>query len=112
MKRRNRIPGNILRAVTSDLNPVPVLANVFIRISSFVPREPSWSADLMVYTIDCLRLHPSSCKAAAFLIESSNRVIITGRNLKTQLRPDGFGSKEILRTYTTFPLLHGKQFGE
>ena len=55
------------------------------------------SANLAVCIVGRPRLHDvPSCEALTFLSESINLAIITGRNLKMQLRSDGFWSKGML----------------
>ena len=51
-------------------------------ITSLVVAPTRRSANFIaVYVVGSPKLHPCSCEAFAFLSESSNRVIITGRNL-------------------------------
>jgi len=64
---------------------------------------------MVVRTLGPLRLHPCSCEVAAFLSESINRVIITGRYLR---RGSDLRKQRDLWTYTRVPLLDGEEFGE
>ena len=58
-------------------------AKVFRCIPSLVTPLPRRSVDLViVYTTGSPRFHACSCEALAFLSESINRAIITGRYLR------------------------------
>jgi len=59
-----------------------VLERVYIGISSLMATPRRYSAKFMiVYVVGSPKLHSGSCEEPAFLSESSNRVIIIGRNL-------------------------------
>jgi len=65
-----------------------VLKKVSKCITSLVAAPPRRSANLMVVSmVGSPKLHPCSSEALAFLSESNNRVIITGRNLMRESVP-------------------------
>jgi hypothetical protein len=66
---------------------------------------------MVVCVVGSPRLHPRSFEVAAFLSESINRVIITGRNLRYGSNPMGRKPKDG-RTYTRVPLFRGEKAGE
>jgi len=90
MKRGDQVPSNNFHSHARLLAPSCVGANVSRHITEPVASgTPLYSINLAVCIVCCPKVHVSSREALTFLSESINLVIITGRNLKMQFRPDG-----------------------
>ena len=67
---------------------------------------------MVVCVVDSPRLHPRSCASAAFVSESINRVIITGRYLRNGSDLLISETKRYPDTYPMVPLLRREKSGE
>lgn len=89
MKRGDQVPSGNFHSHSRLPAPSCVGVNVSRHIIEPVASEtPLYSTNLAVCIICCPKVHVSSREALIFLSESINLVIITGRNLKMQFRPD------------------------